>query len=186
MSCGGFGDQAYPGSTLSHGNSQNDLNHFEIRLLRLMPTIDEDRVVRCKLLTQSLNHDPILLEHQFTALSYCWGTKLSSKSIEVEGIPYKPTANLYNALVNIAASTSQDTLLWIDAICINQKDASEKDKQISIMAQIYILAKETIIWFSGEDDACYEAFKLLPQVSSLSQVRYCDGAYFIVPACEHD
>jgi len=170
MHSGGFGDQAYPGVPLSHGNIQEELNHFEIRLLKLMRAAGEDGILRCKLITQRLDHDQSLLEHQFTALSYCWGTDLSFHSIEVEGISYKPTANLYNALVNIAASTCEESVLWIDAICINQKDSSEKANQISIMAQIYSLAQETIIWFSSEDDPCFEAFKLLPQIRSLSQV----------------
>jgi hypothetical protein len=178
MNNSGFGDQAYPGCTLLHGNSPEDLDRFEIRLLKLMPAAGEDGILRCKLIKQGLNHDQSLLEHQFTALSYCWGMDLSCHNIEVGGTSYRPTANLYNALINIAASTSEETVLWIDAICINQKDASEKEKQISIMAQIYSLAKETIIWFSSEDDACSEAFKWLPQISSLSQVRFCNITLF--------
>jgi len=88
MNGSGFHDQAYPGCALSHGNSQEDLERFQIRLLKLKPDIDEDGIMRYKLITQSLNHDQSLLEHPFIALSYCWGTDLSSNSIEVEGTSY--------------------------------------------------------------------------------------------------
>lgn len=36
--------------------------------------------------------------------------------------------------------------LWIDAICINQKDDEEKSSQVGIMRQIYERAFQTIVW----------------------------------------
>ncbi|PMD44844.1 heterokaryon incompatibility [Hyaloscypha variabilis F] len=36
--------------------------------------------------------------------------------------------------------------LWVDAICINQKDDVEKATQISLMKEIYSFAEEVVIW----------------------------------------
>ena len=44
-----------------------------------------------------------------------------------------------------------NTLLWIDAICINQADTEEKSYQVAMMDQIYNKANSVIVWL-GRDD----------------------------------
>lgn len=58
-------------------------------------------------------------------------------------------------------------MLWVDAICINQRSAEEVKHQISIMREIYALAKETIVWLSGDIERYTRAMELVPQISSL-------------------
>jgi hypothetical protein len=36
--------------------------------------------------------------------------------------------------------------LWVDAICINQKDKLEKSQQIQNMTDIYARAKRVVVW----------------------------------------
>ncbi|KAI1326194.1 heterokaryon incompatibility protein-domain-containing protein [Xylariaceae sp. FL0255] len=43
-------------------------------------------------------------------------------------------------------------LLWVDAICINQRDDVEKTAQVRIMREIYARAKRTVIWLGREGD----------------------------------
>lgn len=45
--------------------------------------------------------------------------------------------------------------LWIDALCINQTDAMERDLQVSCMADIFLRAKSVWIWL-GESDELVE------------------------------
>ncbi len=41
--------------------------------------------------------------------------------------------------------------LWIDAICINQSDVSEKNHQVRLMGQIYSQLELTLMWLGLED-----------------------------------
>lgn len=44
---------------------------------------------------------------------------------------------------------------WIDSICINQNDTSERESQIRLMGQIYRQATQTLVWLgeqTGETD----------------------------------
>lgn len=41
--------------------------------------------------------------------------------------------------------------LWIDAICIDQEDTSERNAQVAIMSRIYSSAKRVIVWLGIED-----------------------------------
>jgi hypothetical protein len=53
--------------------------------------------------------------------------------------------NLYQFL-RTAGRRFPDTPLWIDAICIDQQNDHEKEEQVARMADIYLMALETIIW----------------------------------------
>jgi hypothetical protein len=41
--------------------------------------------------------------------------------------------------------------LWIDAICLNQKDGDEKAQQIPLMGEIYSQADKLHIWLGPDD-----------------------------------
>jgi hypothetical protein len=42
--------------------------------------------------------------------------------------------------------------IWIDAVCINQEDLSERESQIQIMSKIYGHANRVIIWLGEATD----------------------------------
>ncbi|KAI8939245.1 hypothetical protein NX059_005071 [Plenodomus lindquistii] len=42
-------------------------------------------------------------------------------------------------------------LLWVDALCINQEDASERAEQVKMMGKIYARATNVKIWLGEED-----------------------------------
>ena len=43
-------------------------------------------------------------------------------------------------------------MLWVDAICINQEDQTEKGHQVSQMRDIYKGADEVLIWLGPSND----------------------------------
>jgi hypothetical protein len=43
-------------------------------------------------------------------------------------------------------------VLWVDAICINQADDTEKSLQVSLMGQIYRIAEDVAIFLGQEKD----------------------------------
>lgn len=116
----------------------------EIRLFRLWPryhalTTDAATLVGvalsatiCGLLeTARLDDVP-----KYMALSYMWGDENDTLPISLAGTEVQTTRNLVHALLHIQGDTEVVTL-WVDAICINQKDAAEKTAQVLQMRRIY-------------------------------------------------
>lgn len=56
----------------------------------------------------------------YEALSYTWGNSIAGSRIWLGIYPVEVTENLYCALQNLR-QTDQDRILWVDALCIDQK-----------------------------------------------------------------
>jgi len=110
-----------------------------IRLLHLQPATGYYAPIRC-----TLEHVDLSPNLQFKALSYVWGDPSITLPIFVDDKPYHVTANCHAALLRLREV--QEFILWIDAICINQRDEDEKTIQIGMMADVYYFASEVIIW----------------------------------------
>jgi hypothetical protein len=61
------------------------------------------------------------------------------------------TRNLYQALREIRHPT-ETTLLWADAICLNQKDESEKRHQVKQIGRVFESAKRVLAWLGTDDE----------------------------------
>ncbi|KAI1567340.1 endo-polygalacturonase precursor [Pyrenophora tritici-repentis] len=94
------------------------------------------------------------------ALSYVWGLSENPDSIYIGDCRSEVTPNLHAALLHLR-DTSFARILWIDALCINQKDDDEKSGQIQLMAQIYAVAKEVVVWLGEEADDSSTAFEAI-------------------------
>jgi len=86
----------------------------------------------------------------FEALSYTWGSPASRKSILIEEpggthSRLSVTKNLATALAHLRYP-DESRVFWIDAICINQQDISERNAQVGRMSQIYRLARQVVVW----------------------------------------
>lgn len=119
---------------LVHGSNQ-------IRILKLLPGSFKDGI-RCRISISSLTSS-------FEALSYVWCDTKDTRMIEVQGETVKATKNLETALRHIR-DTREPRDLWVDAICINQNDNSERTHQVGIMDTIYREAKKVIVWLGDE------------------------------------
>ncbi|TGO43798.1 hypothetical protein BCON_0854g00010 [Botryotinia convoluta] len=88
----------------------------------------------------------------YEALSYAWGEsdEKDTVPIKLNGQPFNITPNLHSAL-HVLRDNSSPPSLWIDAICLDQNDPFEKDKQLRIMHLIYMNATRVLVWL-GEDD----------------------------------
>ena len=93
----------------------------------------------------------------YVALSYGWGDPKLTHSIILNGFPFSVTRTLYDFLLHFSKPGKENTNvpLWIDAICINQADLSERASQVKIMGSIYSLASSVKIWLgeASEDSA---------------------------------
>ncbi|KAH8649757.1 heterokaryon incompatibility [Tricladium varicosporioides] len=69
--------------------------------------------------------------------------------IWLNGHKFVVTSNLQLALRHIRDCDSE-VLIWIDAICINQKNLDERIHQILQMRDIYAGAKEVLAWIGQQ------------------------------------
>ncbi|KAH7148148.1 heterokaryon incompatibility protein-domain-containing protein [Fusarium sp. MPI-SDFR-AT-0072] len=116
-----------------------------IRLINVQPG-DPGSGVECELLTTRLQGAPM-----YQALSYCWGDPTRTQLIKCNGQDFAVTTNLYDALSRLRESHEQRTM-WIDAICINQRDYAERNRQLLLMRHIYQKAKQVAVWIGKEAD----------------------------------
>jgi hypothetical protein len=81
---------------------------------------------------------------RFRALSYVWGSIENPAYIIMNGTTkFWITQNLFHALKSLRRQNLCQSL-WIDAICINQRDAEEKKSQIALMRRVYQQAEKAI------------------------------------------
>ncbi|KAK5660580.1 hypothetical protein OQA88_13138 [Cercophora sp. LCS_1] len=133
----------------------------EIRLLRIQD--DASQRISCSLERVSLDDAP-----RYIALSYTWGKAKSQTPILVEGEPFQPHYNLYMALAGLRHITrdpdwAQEKIerIWIDAICINQDDETEKSWQLAQMRDVYVGAETVLIWLGTPDKESDSAMDML-------------------------
>ncbi|KAG0699725.1 heterokaryon incompatibility protein-domain-containing protein [Suillus ampliporus] len=119
-----------------------------IRLLRIRKFVS---VLEYDLIEADLKSNPV-----YDALSYTWQLYEQSSttcgvdserggSISCNGMEINVTANLRNGLLRLE-QLRQDTLIWIDAICINQQDLKERSAQVNMMGLIFGSARTVVVW----------------------------------------
>jgi WD40 repeat protein len=119
-------------------------NENEIRLLKIHPGALSDDI-HCELVHRRL----IAHDTRYCAISYVWGEKGPAES--------GPRIFCGQKRETIAITKNGETALkavrhhnasqyvWIDAICIDQKNISERSSQVALMGQIYSMADEVLI-----------------------------------------
>ncbi|KAI0906225.1 heterokaryon incompatibility protein-domain-containing protein [Ustulina deusta] len=110
-----------------------------IRTLELLPGNADDEIV-CNLASAKLNGDT-----QFEALSYTWGDLDKVTEITIGQTKCQVTVNLSFALRHLRF-VNTPRILWVDAVCINQKDTNEKTQQVAIVGDIYHAASQVLAW----------------------------------------
>lgn len=101
----------------------------------------------------------------YFALSYVWGDAQDTQPILVNGRTFKATRNLVEALRHVCAIKPECcSSLWVDAICINQRDDKEKSSQVALMRHIYAGALETLAWLGPGDASSSAAIRLANRI----------------------
>ncbi|KAK4161406.1 heterokaryon incompatibility protein-domain-containing protein [Cladorrhinum sp. PSN259] len=118
-----------------------DLSTDAIRLIRLYRGY-EDNHVRCEIFQTFLHK---IEGVPYEALSYTWGSEDEYAEITVSDRKMTIRKNLYMALRHLM-KPDEDQILWVDAICIDQKNDNEKGHQVGYMSQIYDKAEQVHIW----------------------------------------
>ncbi|KAF1991947.1 HET-domain-containing protein [Aulographum hederae CBS 113979] len=101
----------------------------------------------------------------YECLSYTWGDPSDSRMVTLcprvvqadifstaALYPFAPvTANLEAALRHLRSET-EDRVLWIDSLSINQDDLEERASQVGMMREIYAKAKEVSVWLGKNEE----------------------------------
>ena len=137
-----------------------------IRLVVLKPGHDDDPI-ECELILHDLDRP---LGIKFYALSYTWGDPPDSESIRLKGEEFNVRPNLKEALkclrwlfIDGNNSTKKTLHLWIDAICINQKDLRECSEQVLRISDICQAAVTTMIWLGEGTSSSDKAIDFMLQ-----------------------
>jgi len=140
----------------------------DIRLLALMPGVS-DTTINCKQVNVSLDEGVL-----YEALSYTWGDPKTTHFINFESMPFLITANLYSALQQLRPVRAP-RYLWIDALCIDQINDSEKSHQVRLMGDIYKRASRVIAWLGEADENSDLAFDILNESYRPDEVGEADS-----------
>jgi hypothetical protein len=135
----------------------------EVRLLTIIPNeFAED--IHCSLARVSLDDAP-----SYEALSYAWGPPRRTRLIYLNEVPWAITNNLESALRHLRY-LDRPRVLWIDALCINQRDLLERNSQITHMTDVYERASEVVAWLGHEyehSDLAFDALEALPNTDQI-------------------
>jgi hypothetical protein len=113
-----------------------------IRLLQLDRKSFSSGIPRCNIKEFPIDGETL---PAYEAVSYRWGNNAKLPKVFI-GDRYLPVTESVYELLQSRASFWRSRLIWIDAICINQKDKNEKDTQIQLMREIYEKAHKVIIF----------------------------------------
>lgn len=118
---------------------------FQIRLVTILPGLELE-ALRCTVRNFVLTEDL-----QYEALSYTWGDPTVTSPVLLNGSEFEITTNLEAALQSLRYE-DKERLLWIDAICINQRSISERNAEVRRMDLIYQRAEQVIVWLGRETE----------------------------------
>ncbi|MCJ1398734.1 hypothetical protein MMC11_001935 [Xylographa trunciseda] len=134
--------------------------HISIRVLHLLPAKSSLEDIECELRVVRLVDEPV-----YEALSYTWGDDSHRRYILVNDQRFSVTSNLWAAL-RYLRHTSETRCLWVDAICINQQNITEKNFMVSQMHVIYHNSKRVIAWLGDPTMKSEHAFRFLAKYMS--------------------
>lgn len=116
------------------------------RFIQIEPVQSDDEPVSCRLTQIAFGERP-----RFDAVSYMWGDSEPDdwRKIILNGVEFHLRRNLWEALRHLR-NGHDSTLFWIDAICIDQDNLAERNRQVRIMGQIYFRAQTVVVWLGSK------------------------------------
>jgi Heterokaryon incompatibility protein (HET) len=133
------------------------------RLLELLSN-EEDDMIKCNMFEADLENEET---PSYIALSYTWDDENSPSTvcqILVNGNSLGISLNLWNFLQNYRCTTGR-RIIWIDQICIDQKNISERTQQVRQMWRIYARANMDLFWIGEPDETTEDVMGILKALS---------------------
>lgn len=154
----------------------------DIRLFQLLP-LGPSENIETRIQGETLVV-PVSSGVKYERVSYVWGDGHNKVMITVDGHDTTITKPLELALKRMRLPGEKRTL-WIDQLCINQDDDSEKAIQVPLMNQVYTNTTQCLIWL-GEirsDIPLSDALSALELIRFMSENGTDEASSVAVPAC---
>lgn len=150
----------------NHAEESHDELHFEyqalgdydIRLLRVLPGMPGQEL-KCECLIVRGCKGPRL--PAYTAISYAWGDPSPSHLISLNNRKYYTTASVVEVLSRVRDERDIRTI-WLDAVCIDQTNVLEKNRQVALMGYIYSSSQQTLVWLGPATEDSDMAMDFIP------------------------
>lgn len=114
----------------------------------------------CELQTVSLAAEP---RPAYESISYVWGDPSPSEPIMLNDMEVGIPLNAKVVLERVRYPEC-DRVVWIDAICINQKDEGEKQTQVGLMYEVYSFTQRNLVWLGGDTGDVAEAVAAIEEI----------------------
>ena len=163
------------------GYQYHKLDSGEIRILTVYPRLEGDPIDSrldcslsphriCKNAQQADNSEAYGKDIDFEALSYVWGDQTADLPIHIHE---RQNVSVLNVTKNLLAAlkhlrfVDRERHFWVDAICINQDNRDELNKQVPMMSEIYSTATNVCVWLGERDKTSNLAMQLIPKIRNL-------------------
>jgi hypothetical protein len=137
-------------------NSSYVYSALGIRCIRLLNVSSINGRLVYNLFAVNLDNPP-----RFFALSYTWDGQQSDQDLICDASTLKVSRNVSKILPYLYKYLGPVSI-WIDAVCINQDDESEKNIQVPMMQEIYTKTSKSIVWLGESDSNIDEAMRVIP------------------------
>jgi hypothetical protein len=149
-----------PTPLLEHSSIDSEAG--EIRLIHVHSAVFQSDPIVIDMITAKFG-DPGM--PKYAALSYHWGTPMFDHFLISDGKKLEINESLHKCLKRHRQDHIEKPLyLWVDAICINQKDPEELIGQILQMRKIYQSAEVVFVDFGDASLQFYFAYDLLHRI----------------------
>lgn len=161
-----IGKMRYHHSPLSHGR--------EFRLVRLQAKSSKsaEASIACKFFHYSLDEAPL-----YSTLSYTWASpgldKEESAFCADSTLPIQPNLSAWIHTHGISLA-SQGHLFWIDQLCIDQSNISERGDQVRLMKEIYAKSSKLFVWLGPGSDESTLALETMDRAGRVLHDIYRD------------
>ncbi|EEY16620.1 conserved hypothetical protein [Verticillium alfalfae VaMs.102] len=142
--------KAYSHAPLLDGYHVNNY----VETLEALPAIHGLNAIRLLTIEPGKQGEPLvghLTRHfaddcpSYLALSYTWKKATFTQPITINGAPFLVTENVEKALDHLRYEDKPRTV-WLDSICIDQRNVIEKNYQVRLMNKIYLRSEAVICW----------------------------------------
>ena len=122
----------------------------------------------------------------YESVSYCWGDTSVKTTVAVENAPVEVPQTAASALHRLRSPDFARTL-WIDALCIDQRNVEERSHQVADMHSIYRNATLNLVWLGQDENGRMDrAFTTMKTVLAEAAVQTADFAKFATTVSDAD
>jgi hypothetical protein len=144
-----------------------------IRILEVESSPHPSGIINCRCIHVPLEDR----SHKYVAVSYTWGSPQKPCQLLVNGHLLKITQTVHE-IFQSKIMAEPGTLIWIDAICINQENLEEKTRQVRFIGEVFSNAESTRVWLGPESQDSSLAisfirtlFSILPEIETGNMER---------------